>query len=239
MSNDKRDSEKWFFCPPSGRALHSSEKMEPVQPDMIRMKRKDFERNIVSCVKGNFGKPDLSRIEVEGRSLMVKDVRKKNFFWRWTFGLWLIHKEWKIYSRLAGMKGIPQPLRRIDRFAFVMEFIPGRSVLRGEPFPPSFFSELERVLSEVHAKGVVHLDLRHKGNILLSEKGEPFVIDFNSSFAFKEKGFLWRYLLPLLRWVDYGGLLKLKERISPSSMTPEELSFLKRFNRLRRLWIFN
>ena len=36
------------------------------------------------------------------------------------------------------------------------------------------------------------MDLRHKGNILVSEKGEPFLIDFNSSFAFKEKGFLRR-----------------------------------------------
>ncbi len=154
-------------------------------------------------------------------------------------GLWLIHKEWKIYSRLTGIKGIPQPVERIDRFAFAMEFIPGRSILRGEKIPPSFFPDLGQVLKGIHSRGVVHMDLRHKGNILVSEKGEPFLIDFNSSFAFKEKGLLRRYLFPLLRWVDDGGLLKLKERISPSSMTPEEMAFLKRFDRLRRLWIFN
>lgn len=202
------------------------------------MKREDLKRSIY-LVKGRAGKPDLNQVEVEGRSLMVKDVRRKYFLLRWTLGLWLIHKEWKIYSRLTGMKGVPQPVERIDRFAFAMEFIPGRSILRGDPLPSSFFSDLERVLGEVHGRGVVHLDLRHKGNILVSEKGEPFLIDFNSSFAFKEKGFLRRYLFPLLRWVDYGGLLKLKERISPSLMTPEELAFLKRFDRLRRLWIFN
>ena len=177
------------------------------------MKREDFEHGVVSCVKGKaFGKPDLNQVKVEGRSLMVKDVRRKNFFLRWTLGLWLIHKEWKIYSRLTGMKGIPKPVGRIDRFAFAMEFIPGRPILRGEPLPSSFFSDLERVLREVHDRGVVHLDLRHKGNILVSENGEPFLIDFNSSFAFKEKRFLRRYLFPLLRWVDYGGLLKLKKR---------------------------
>ena len=202
------------------------------------MKLEDIKRSIC-LVKGRAGKPDLNQVEVEGRSLMVKDVRRRSFLFRWTLGLWLIHKEWRIYSRLAGMKGIPQPVERIDRFAFAMEFIPGRSILRGEPLPSSFFSDLERVLKEVHGKGVIHLDLRHKGNILVSEKGEPFLIDFNSSFAFKEKGFLRRYLFPLLRWVEDGGLLKLKERISPSSMTPEEIAFLKRFDRLRRLWIFN
>jgi RIO-like serine/threonine protein kinase len=170
---------------------------------------------------------------------MVKDVRRKNFFLRWTLGFWLIHKEWKIYSRLAGMQGIPQPIERIDRFAFAMEFIPGRPILRGESLPLSFFKELERALREIHERGVVHMDLRHKGNILVSEKGEPFLIDFNSSLAFKEKGLLRRYLFPLLRWVDDGGFLKLKKRVSPSLMTPEELAFLKRFDRLRKLWIFN
>ena len=205
----------------------------------ILMASEEMKKKSICLTKGRGGKPDLNQVEVEGRSLMVKDVRGKHFFMRWTLGLWLIHKEWKIYSRLTGIKGIPQPVERVDRFAFAMEFIPGRPIVREEPLPSSFFSDLEQVLGEVHARGVVHLDLRHKGNILLSERGEPFLIDFNSSFAFKEKGFLRRYLFPLLRWVDYGGLLKLKKRISPSSMTAEEIAFLKRFNRLRKLWIFN
>ena len=204
------------------------------------MNRKDIEQNSVCLSKGSaLGKPDLHRVEVEGRTLMVKDVRRKNLFFRWTLGLWLIHKEWKIYSRLKGIQGVPQPLGRIDRFAFAMEFVPGRSIQRGEKLQPSFFSHLEQVLREIHQRGVVHLDLRHKGNILISERGEPFLIDFNSSFSFKEKGPFRRFLFPILRWVDYGGLLKLKQRVSPSLMTPEELSFLKRSNRLRRLWIFN
>ena len=204
-----------------------------------RMRREEIEKKSVCLTKGSFGKPDLNQVEVEGRSLMVKDVRRKNFFLRWTLGLWLIHKEWKIYFRLSGMKGIPQPVERIDRFAFAMEFIRGRSIRRGDHLPSSFFSDLEKVLREVHDRGVVHLDLRHKGNILISEKGEPFLIDFNSSFAFKEKGILRRYLFPLLRWVDDGGLLKLKKRVSPSLLTPGETAFLKKFDRIRRLWIFN
>jgi serine/threonine protein kinase len=202
--------------------------------------RKDIEQNSVCLSKGSaLGKPDLNRVQVEGRTLMVKDVRRKNLFFRWTLGLWLIHKEWEIYSRLKGIQGVPQPLGRIDRFAFAMEFVPGRSIQRGEELQPSFFSHLEQILREIHQRGVVHLDLRHKGNILISERGEPFLIDFNSSFSFKEKGPFRRFLFPILRWVDYGGLLKLKQRVSPSLMTPEELSFLKRSNLIRRLWIFN
>jgi len=205
----------------------------------ILMTREEIKGKSICLTKGNFGKPDLNQVEVEGRSLMIKDVGRKNFFLRWTLGLWLIYKEWKIYSRLVGIKGVAQPIERIDRFAFAMEFIPGRPILRGESLPPSFFHELERVLGDIHERGIVHMDLRHKGNILVSEKGEPYLIDFNSSFAFKEKGFLRRYLFPLLRQVDEGGLLKLKKRIAPALLTSEELAFLKRFERLRKLWIFN
>jgi len=203
------------------------------------MNRKDIENKSVCLVEGRFGKPDLNRVEIDGQTFMVKDVRRRNFFLRWTLGLWLIQQEWKIYSRLKGLKGIPQPVERIDRFAFAMEFIPGVPIERGEIIPPAFFSDLDQVLKAIHSRGVVHMDLRHKGNILVSEQGKPFLIDFNSSFAFKDKGILRRYLFPLFRWVDYGGFLKLKERASPSSMTPEETDFLKRFNRLRKLWIFN
>ncbi len=203
------------------------------------MTRKDIEKNYVCLVRGRFGKPDLNRVSLDGQTYMIKDVLRRNFFLRWTLSLWLIQQEWKIYSRLKGLKGIPQPVARIDRFAFAMEYIPGKAVGRDEMLSPSFFSELERVLLEVHSRGVVHMDLRHKGNILVSEEGKPFLIDFNSSFAFKEGGLLRRILFPLLRWVDYGGFLKLKERASPSSMTTDETAFLKRFNRLRRLWIFN
>jgi predicted Ser/Thr protein kinase len=203
------------------------------------VRREDFEGGAVCLSKGSFGKPDLNRVEVEGRILMVKDVQRRNPFLRWTLGLWLIHKEWEIYTRLKGTPGVPEPVERIDRFAFAMEFVPGKPVQRGDALPSTFFFDLERILRDIHLRGVVHLDLRHKGNILISDRGEPFLIDFNSSFSFKEKGIFRRFLFPMLMWVDKGGLLKLKHRVSPSLMTPEELVFLKKFNRLRKLWIFN
>ena len=203
------------------------------------MDRVEYERNSICLIKGRTVKPDLNRVDVGSRVLIVKDVRGKSFLSRWTLGLWLIRKEWMIYSRLAGVNGIPLPIERIDRFAFAIEFIPGTPIQRGDILSDSFFRDLRQILKEMHSRGVVHLDLRHKGNILVSETGQPFLIDFNSSFHFKEEGILRRFLFPLLRWVDDGGLLKLKQRVSPSLMTPEELSFLKRFNLLRRLWIFN
>jgi len=48
-----------------------------------------------------------------------------------------------------------------------------------------------------------------------------------------------KLLLPLLKRIDYYGILKLKKRLSPDTLTPEERSFLKRFGLIRRLWFFN
>ncbi|MFB3884568.1 MAG: hypothetical protein ACE144_05025 [Thermodesulfobacteriota bacterium] len=203
------------------------------------MNRKDIGNHSTCITKGRWGKPDLNRVMAEGRALMVKDVRKRNLIFRWTLGLWLIQKEWKIYSRLAGVPGIPLAVERIDRFAFAMEFVPGRPIRRGEILQASFFLTLGKTLGEMHRRGVAHLDMRHKGNILISEKEEPFLIDFNSSLAFKEKGLFRRFVFPILKWVDRGGLLKLKDRVAPDLMTPEEVNSLRRFNRIRKIWIFN
>lgn len=203
------------------------------------MTREEFEKNSIALVKGRLGKPDLTQVFINGKTLVVKDVKRRSFLVRWTLGLWLIEKEWRIYQRLKGLEGVPQPISRIDRFAFAMEYIPGRPIGRGEALSASFFCQLEKIMNAVHSRGVLHLDLRHKGNILVSEEGNPYLIDFNSSFSFKVGGLLHRFLFPLLRWVDYGGFLKLKEKASPSSMTPKEAKFLKHFNRVRRLWIFN
>lgn len=205
----------------------------------VNVNRKDIEKSSICLVKGRLGKPDLNRISIDGQTFMVKDVRGRNFFLRWTLGLWLIQKEWKIYGRLEGVKNIPRPIKRIDRFAFAIEFIPGTAIRRDENLPADFFPELKKILEEIHARGVFHLDLRHKGNILITEKGEPYLIDFNSSFSFKVGGIVHRFVFPILRWVDYGGLLKLKERASPLSMTSEEIIFLRRFNRIRKFWVFN
>ena len=206
---------------------------------MASIKRTDLKEPIFLTKGNKFGKPDLYQVKVGEQTLMVKDVRGKSFFFRWTLGLWLIRKEWEIYARLGGIRGIPRAVERIDRFAFVAELVRGRPLQRGEFLPVSFFTDLERILNEIHLRGVVHLDMRHKGNILISEQGDPYLIDFNSSVAFKKRGWIRHTLFPLLQRVDHGGMLKLKARVSPALMTPEETASLRRFNRIRRLWIFN
>ena len=203
------------------------------------VKRKDIKETTCFSRGDGPGKPELNLVRMDGRILLVKDVRRKPFFFRWTLGLWLIHKEWRACQRLSGMRGVPTGVERIDRFAFARDFVEGKAIERQEGLSPLFFSELDRMLKEIHSRGVVHLDLRHKGNILVSKNGEPCLIDFDSSLTFGKGGLLRRLLFPLLVRVDRGGFLKLKERVAPSLLTPEEIVSLRKLNQFRRLWIFN
>jgi len=213
--------------------------METFALKEIHMERKDLRDRVLSQLqRGRFGKPDVYLMSTGEGPVVVKDVGKRHFIFRWTLGFWLIHREWKLYARLRGLPGIPQPLNRIDRFSFSIEFIPARPIERGTLLPSSFFQELKQILTEMHDRGIVHLDLRHKGNILVSETGRPFLVDFNSGMHL-EDSWLRKFLLPLLQRIDYGGLLKLKRRVIPFSLTPEERNALDRLNRLRRIWIFN
>jgi hypothetical protein len=189
----------------------------------------------------SFGKPDLKLIQKDGVLAMVKDYRRTPFFFRSTVGAWLIGREYKFHRKLVGVQGVPRIFRKLDRYANVFQYVDARPIERSDHdiLGELFFEKLRERMERIHTRGVVHLDLSHKGNILVSKGGEPVIIDFNSGF-YVGNGFIGRkLLLPLLKRIDYYGILKLKKRLSPDALTPDERSYLKRFGLIRRLWFFN
>jgi serine/threonine protein kinase len=159
---------------------------------------------------------------------------------RHILGAWLIEREYRIYQQLEGCPGVPRLYGRPDRWSFVVEYIDGRSLERRDPElqDPAFFCRLRRLIEAIHARGIVHLDLRHKGNIMISQDGTPYIIDFNSGIYLGGNP-LGRRLLPWFKKVDWAGLLKLKQRVAPELLSAEELSRLKWFGFIRKFWIFN
>ena len=123
--------------------------------------------------------------------------------------------------------------------SILVEYIEGDPLKRGDPrlHNPTFLSRLSRLIEGLHARGVVHLDLRHRGNIMINKEGEPYVIDFNGSFYLGGNA-LGRRLLPLFKKVDAFGLLKVKQRVTPNLLTRQERIRLRWFGLLRRLWIW-
>jgi tRNA A-37 threonylcarbamoyl transferase component Bud32 len=103
----------------------------------------------------------------------------------------------------------------LDGAALVIEYRPGvllsRS-LRGS-LPPGFIDELERSVDEMHCRGVVHLDLRHRSNVLAGEDGHPVLIDFASAQCFDASTRRGRVLVSLLGRIDQGAVEKWRARI--------------------------
>jgi hypothetical protein len=88
----------------------------------------------------------------------------------------------------------------------------------------------------MHARGVAHLDLRQKKNILIAER--PYVIDFANAVLVRPDSPL-RPLLPRLKRVDESGLIKFKARNWPHLLTDADREFLKAHRDLRSFWIFS
>ena len=180
---------------------------------------------------GRYWQPDLFVINYRDCRYVVKDYRHRPWFYRWGLGIVATWREARNYRRLEGLPGIAGFGGQIDRFALAVECIPGRNADRftkGE-LPASFYEELRKVITGVHERGVVVADLRNSKNIMVSESGHPYLIDFSTSFS---RGSWWN---PLQRWLygifeqdDFLAVAKLKQRYSPELMTAEEREGLER-----------
>lgn len=114
---------------------------------------------------------------------VVKDFTASPWFCRWTFGRLAIRHEYKVLCRLQGLDGVPRDPFRLDAWALGYRYVPGMSLrmLDDRPFGGDFFRQLEQIAEHIHARGIVHLDLRNSRNVLVDATGRPCVIDFQSA----------------------------------------------------------
>lgn len=189
--------------------------------------------------KGGFLSPVIRLVPHEGGRAVLKDFRSRNPVTRSVLGPILVRREHAILRHLAGVPGIPRTFGVVEGRALLIEYIPGRTLGKFKPgeLADSVLHDLEATLDEVHGRGVVHLDLRQKKNVLIAEAdGRPYIIDFAN--AVRVDGAL-RVLGEKLKAVDSGGLLKFKARFFPHLLTAPDRAALKRQASLRKLWIFS
>jgi hypothetical protein len=175
-----------------------------------------------------------------GRRLLVKDLRYAAAGYRRCGGRFILRHEAKIYQRLAGCGFVPGFHGWLDGDAFVLELVEAGASSRvpRDQLVPSFYEELEAAVAEMHARGVVHLDLRHRSNILITTEGHPVLIDFESSL-YVGRGWFGRWLgLPLLAWVDRSAIHKLRLRSTHDVVRDADRKRYSRFLWLRKLWMF-
>jgi serine/threonine protein kinase len=171
-------------------------------------------------------RPTIWRVEEDGVRAVVKDFSNNKFFFRNTFGRFLVWREAKAYKKMKNLKGVPTFFGVIGGLALVTEEIPGRDlgkVRQTAILQDGFFEALKEVLDGCHERGLAHCDLKRAGNILLGHDGLPYIIDWAAAISQSE------FKLPLLNLIykrfvldDYNAITKQKLRHIPELVTPEE-----------------
>jgi hypothetical protein len=206
--------------------------------ELARWRREDLDampREVLA--PGSAVKPAVLRVAAPGGDVIVKDVGHQRAL-RW-LGRWLLARERRALERVAGLEGVPRLLATCGRDAFATDLIPGRP-LDGDAVrvaPRAFADRLTEMADALHQRGVFHLDLHQRRNILVDDRGRIHLIDFGAAVA---PGPIGRALLGwAFAMADRHAPAKYLARYAPESMSAEEARAIVKHAWLRKLWIFS
>lgn len=168
--------------------------------------------------RGGWGNPDVLLVEHDAQHFVVKDFAPRSTWVRRLIAPILLRREARAYRRLKGVPGVPQLLGELDAEALILEYRPGILLSRAlvGKLRPEFLAELEASINEMHRRGVVHLDLRHRSNILAGEDGRPVLIDFASALRFDPSKAWGRAAVAVIGWIDRRALAKWRRKLTPA-----------------------
>lgn len=188
-------------------------------PRPFGLARRDLPHHVVEVLEAGSGRdPVVSLVRDGDRLAVIKDFAPRSWPVRTLLGRWLVARELRAYRALAGHAAVPRLYGRIDALAFAVEYRPGARMSRrlAPDLPQGFVAALDAAVREMHARGVAHLDLRHRTNVMLGPDGAPILIDFASAICFRPGSLAARVLLPLLAWVDRRAVEKWAARLVSS-----------------------
>jgi predicted Ser/Thr protein kinase len=192
-----------------------------------KLTRKFVEDNTIQYLRSaNDTRPDIRVVKNDSQKLVVKDFKESAHLFRSIVGPILIRREYGALKKLDRVEGIPKVYCKLDRYAFVMEYIDGSSLenIQKGMVEDNFFDQLHTIIDEMHKRGVAHCDLRSKGNVVLSNGCNPYIVDFAAS-VFKGMGInpITRIIFKLFVNADNNAILRIKNRLSPQLLTEDEI----------------
>lgn len=172
--------------------------------------------------RGSRRNPDVLLVRRGGDAWVVKDFAPRGPWVRRWLGPRIHAREMRALRALEGHPAVPRLRGVVDALAFAVEYRPGRRMsrkLRGR-VPPDFVARLEEAVAEMHRRGVVHLDLRHRSNVMVDAAGRPVLIDFGSAVTFRPGRPAARWLLPWLARLDRAAVGKWREKVGAEGPAP-------------------
>ena len=97
--------------------------------------------------------------------------------------------ERQLLEKLAGLEGIPALAGSVSvdgptlENAVAREYVAGHPLGNRERVSDSFFPNLDRLLRGMHERRTIYVDLHKRENIIVTERGEPCLIDFQISLS--------------------------------------------------------
>ena len=175
--------------------------------------------------KAHGSRPDVLHIDIEGDEAVLKDYTFSDTWFTRLLAPLLVIREVRSLKKLEGVPGVPRLYHVFSRHAFLVEPIKGIAAnqIPKDELNNEFFERMNRVLDDIHEKGVTHCDLRSAGNTLITEDHQPWLVDFVASIHQSSKwNFIGRWIFDQFVEADYGAVLKLKKRLAPDCLTEEE-----------------
>ncbi len=168
---------------------------------------------------GGGSRPDVAVVSMDGAECVVKDHLGCDRWFGRLLGPLLSRREADALRRLHGLEGVPRLLRVFDRRAFAMSLLDGEPY-RGRSLPVEewrrFFDAMQRLVDDMHARGVAHCDLRSPDNTLITGQGMPAVVDFVASYTRGSRMKPWSaWLFAKMCAVDISAIEKQKRTVCP------------------------
>ncbi len=196
------------------------------------------EENLKILNKGKFANAFVYRYTDSEYDYTIKDFYHCPFVVRVLFGRVMAKIEYSTLKKLSGIKGIAPEVHMLSPFTIAFSYVKGKPLKAyddgSNPVPVEFFHKMETLVAEMHARNIVHLDLRNLGNIIRGEDGNPYIIDFQSSISTKH---LPKRVRTILENSDISGIYKSWRSVCCEPLPGDKTEFLDEFNNIRKLWV--
>ncbi|MCE5218862.1 hypothetical protein LLH03_17750 [bacterium] len=177
---------------------------------------------------GERARPDVRLLNLDGKLCVIKDYANQGPLFKRVLGAYLVWREKVAFERAAGIEGIPRVVGTIGPSALVTEYLESVEITSAprELLTAEFFEQLSALVEALHARGIVHGDLKKLENTLVTPDGKPALVDFTAAFVTGSSP-LTAVAFPWICDDDRRAVVKLKSRLAPQLVTPEEEAFLE------------